>query len=344
MSPNRDLPLIPTSVVGSHGLPGWMYSALDQVEEGRFGATDEREMYDDAVKLAIQDQESSGIDLITDGEMRRWKFVQSFYDRMEGLSQQDPLRKLGPEGYDSVPRYVAEQKITVPEGLGIVSEFNYAQTQASHALKATCPGPVTMSIHIREKPSAYKNRLELANEFVAPINAELKALVAAGAKYIQIDEPSHSIIGGTIDEYVDLFNRTVEGVDARVGLHICFGNLASRPRFERGYADIFPKVMDVTADELVLEFANREMRDLEVCEQITESKDVVVGVVDVKSFHIESADEVAGKINKVLEYSPAERVGVVPDCGFFTVPRWLTVRKLQALSGGADIVRKQLAG
>jgi 5-methyltetrahydropteroyltriglutamate--homocysteine methyltransferase len=232
----------------------------------------------------------------------------------------------------------------VPEGLGIVSEFNYAQTQASHALKATCPGPVTMSIHIREKPSAYKNRLELANEFVAPINAELKALVAAGAKYIQIDEPSHSIIGGTIDEYVDLFNRTVEGVDARVGLHICFGNLASRPRFERGYADIFPKVMDVTADELVLEFANREMRDLEVCEQITESKDVVVGVVDVKSFHIESADEVAGKINKVLEYSPAERVGVVPDCGFFTVPRWLTVRKLQALSGGADIVRKQLAG
>jgi 5-methyltetrahydropteroyltriglutamate--homocysteine methyltransferase len=149
-----------------------MYSALDQIEEGGFGDTDEREMYDDAVKLAIQDQESSGIDLITDGEMRRWKFVQSFYSRMSGLSSQDPLRKLGPEGYDSVPRYVAEEKITVPEGLGIVGEFNYAQTKATHALKATCPGPVTMSIHIRERPSAYKNRLELANEFVAPINAE----------------------------------------------------------------------------------------------------------------------------------------------------------------------------
>ncbi len=107
MSPNKDLPLIPTSVVGSHGLPGWLYSSLERVDEGEFGQTDEREMYDDAVKLAIMDQERAGIDLITDGEMRRWKFVQSFYSRMTGLTSQEPLRILGPEGYDSVPRYLA---------------------------------------------------------------------------------------------------------------------------------------------------------------------------------------------------------------------------------------------
>ena len=344
MPRQNNLPLIPTSVVGSHGLPGWLYSSLDRVDHGEFGPTDERELYDDAVKLAIMDQERAGIDLITDGEMRRWKFVQSFYSRMTGLISQEPLRKLGPEGYDSVPRYVATEKIKVPNGLGIVDEFEYAKSQATHNLKATCPGPVTMSIHIRERPSAYKNRLELANEFVGPINTELKALEAAGATHIQIDEPSHSIIGGTVKDYVDLFNRTVEGVKARVGLHICFGNLASRPRFERGYANIFPDIMDVTADELVLEFANREMRDIEVCEQITEAKDVMIGVVDVKSFYTEKPEEVASKIRTVLKNSPAERVGVVPDCGFFTVPRWLTVRKLESLVGGARIIRKELAG
>jgi len=333
--------LLPTSVVGSHGIPGWLYFALDGAHEGRFGATDLRELYDDAVRLAVADQIDAGVDVITDGEMRRWKFIQSFYARMTGLEALPPLRQLGPEGYDSVQRYQAVERIEVPHGLGIVEEFTHLRSITDHAVKATCPGPATISIHIRERPSVYRDRLELANEFVPAINAELKALVAAGATYIQIDEPSYSILGSATAA-VELFNRCVEGVNARIALHVCFGNLASRPRFERTYLPLFPAIMDAHADELVLEFANRELREVELVERITESKDVGVGIVDVKSFYVEPPELVAERLRAVLAHAPAARVRVVPDCGFFAVPRWLAVRKLRAMVAGTRLVRAEL--
>lgn len=338
----QSLPVLPTSVIGSHGLPGWMYAALEMVDAGRFGPTDERELFDDATDLAIRDQERAGVDIISDGEMKRWKFVQSFYRRMTGLQAQGPLRKLGPEGYDSVPRYQAVERIKAPQGLGIVDEFKYLKQQATHRVKATCPGPATISIHIRERPSVYRDRLELANEFVDVINAELKALVAAGADYIQIDEPSHSIIGGSARDYVDLFNRTVQGVRARIALHICFGNLASRARFERTYSPLFPAIMDAAADELVFEFANREMREVELAGAITEKFDLGAGLVDVKSFYREPPELVADRIRTVLKHAPALKVRVVPDCGFFTVPRWLCVAKLTNMVAGTRLARAEL--
>jgi 5-methyltetrahydropteroyltriglutamate--homocysteine methyltransferase len=339
------LPLLPTSVVGSHGLPGWMYDALEQVEAGRFGPTDLSELYSDAVRLAVADQVEAGVDVITDGEMRRWKFVQGFYARMTGLESQGPLRKLGPEGYDSAPRYVAVDRVTVPHGLGIVEEFTFLRDlpgRRGRALKATCPGPATISIHIRERPSFYRSRLDLAAEFVPAINAELKALVAAGADFIQLDEPSYAIVGST-DAAVELFNRCVEGVDARIGLHICFGNLASRPRMERTYRPLFPAILDAHADELVFEFANREMREIELVGEIAAVKDVAVGLVDVKSFHVESPELVADRLRQVLRHAPAERVRIVPDCGFWAVPRWLAAAKLRAMVAGVALVRAELA-
>ena len=337
------LPLLPTTVVGSHGLPGWFHHALEGVDAGRFGPTDARELYDDAVALAVADQVDAGVDVITDGEMRRWKFIQGFYSRMTGIEAQGTLRQLGPEGYDSVPRYEAKARIEVPHGLGIVEEFSHLRSITDHAIKATCPGPATLSIHIRERPSVYRDRLELASEFVPAINAELKALVEAGAEYIQLDEPSYSILGSA-EAAVELFNRCVDGVNARIGLHVCFGNLASRPRFERTYAPLFPAIMDARADELVFEFANRELREIELVGRIAEAKDVVVGIVDVKSFHIEPPALVASRIRAALEHAPAERLRVTADCGFFAVPRWLTVRKLRAMVEGTKLVRSELAG
>jgi 5-methyltetrahydropteroyltriglutamate--homocysteine methyltransferase len=335
------LPLLPTTVVGSHGLPGWFFHALEGVDAGRFGPTDVRELYDDAVALAVADQIDAGIDVITDGEMRRWKFIQGFYGRMTGIEPQGSLRRLGPEGYDSVPRYEAKARIEVPHGLGIVEEFRHLRSITGHAVKATCPGPATLSIHIRERPSVYRDRLELASEFVPAINAELRALVDAGAAYIQLDEPSYSILPSA-EAAVELFNRCVEGVNARIGLHVCFGNLASRPRFERTYRPLFPAIMDAHADELVFEFANRELREIDLVGRIAEAKDAVIGVVDVKSFHVEPPALVASRIRAALEHAPAERLRVTADCGFFAIPRWLTVRKLRAMVEGTKLVRAEL--
>ena len=297
------------------------------------------------MRLAVADQIEAGVDVITDGEMRRWKFVQGFYERMTGLEPQGPLRLLGPEGYDSAPRYVAVDRVSVPHGLGIVDEFVHLRDlpgRAGHRIKATCPGPATISIHIRERPSYYKSRLELASEFVPAINAELRALVDAGADYIQLDEPSYAVLG-SVEEAVTLFNQAVDGVRARIGLHICFGNLASRPRLERTYAPLFPAILDAHADELVFEFANRELREIDLLSQITESKDVGVGLVDVKSFHRESPELVAERLRVALRHAPAERVRVVPDCGFWAVPRWLAAVKLRAMVAGTRLVRAELS-
>ena len=117
------LPPIPTHVMGSHGFPGWFWGALDKIKAGDYGQTDVKETFDDATQLAIRDQERAGIDVICDGEMRRFFFVQTFYGKMEGLEHVEPLRKTGLYAYDSVPRYRVVGRVTAPEGLGVVDEF-----------------------------------------------------------------------------------------------------------------------------------------------------------------------------------------------------------------------------
>jgi 5-methyltetrahydropteroyltriglutamate--homocysteine methyltransferase len=341
----ESLPLLPTSVIGSHAYPSWMWTALEAIEAGKYGITDQQEFFDDAVNCAILDQERAGIDIISDGEMRRWYFVQSFYRRMSGLEAIEPLRKIGVYGYDSVPRYRPTAKIGIPKGLGIVEEFRYLQQHTTRHTKATCPGPVTLSIHIRVKDDKfYRDRTELYWQFVPVINAELKALVAAGADLIQIDEPSAAIVTGELKEYTKLFNAAVEGVETKIAYHVCFGNLASRPRGKREYAWMLEELLKANCHQLVLEFANREMKEVELLKEIAAHKEVGAGVVDVKSFYVESPQEVASRIREVLKYVPAEKLTLVPDCGFFQLPRWLAALKLNALGAGARIVREELFG
>jgi 5-methyltetrahydropteroyltriglutamate--homocysteine methyltransferase len=337
--------LLPTSVIGSYATPSWLWTALEEIKAGRYGETDERETFNDACNIAIRDQERAGVDIITDGEMRRFFFIQNFYAHMTGLAQHEPLRKTGLYGYDSVPRYTVQERIGVPHGLGIVEEFNYLKANTDRALKATCPGPITLTIHIRLKDkSVYKDRVELAAEFADVINAELKALVQAGATYIQLDEPSASIVPGALRDWVNLMNRALDGVDARKSLHVCFGNLLSRPRGKREYRWMFPLLAEVNVDEFALEFANREMIELDIAREFAGERDFSAGLIDVKSFWVEPPEEIAARIRKVLEVAPAERLTIVPDCGFFPVPRWLAYEKLKNMVKGTDIVRKELTG
>ena len=335
--------LLPTTVIGSHGMPGWMWTAIDEIDKGNYGQTDIRETYDDAVNLAVLDQQRAGVDIITDGEMRRWYFVQGFYKRMAGLEDEPPLRKAGLYGYDTPPRYRAAENLTVPEGLGIVEEFEYLKKHTDRPVKVTCPGPLTLTIHIRPKP-AYKTRTELAWAFAEVINSELKALVAAGADFIQLDEPSFAIIPGAMQDWLDLYNATVEGVDAKLALHVCFGNLTSRPRGKRSYRWMFPALLDARADQLVLEFANREMSESGLWRDFAVERELGAGVIDIKSFYQETPEDVAERIRELLQYVSPEKLYVSPDCGFFQLPRWLTYVKLEAMVAGAAIVRRELEG
>jgi 5-methyltetrahydropteroyltriglutamate--homocysteine methyltransferase len=338
-------PVIPTHVMGSHGFPGWFWTALDKIKAGEYGQTDINEAYNDATQLAIRDQERAGVDIICDGEMRRFFFVQTFYGRMEGLEPLEPLRKTGLYAYDSPPRYRPTAKITVPKGLGTVDEFRYLKTQTDRPVKATCPGPVTLTIHIQVRPGdAYNgDRTALSWDMVPAVNAELRALAAAGADHIQIDEPSAAIVPGQIDEYVKLFNACVEGVTgAKIAYHVCFGNLLSRPRGKRSYRWMFPMLLEARCDQFVFEYANREMSDIDLWKEMGVDREIACGVVDVKNFYMETPEDVAERLRLCASYIPVEKLSAVPDCGFFPVPRWLAAEKLKRLVAGTMLFRKEI--
>ena len=338
---NQQQHILPTTVIGSYATPGWMYTALDEIDKGNYGQTDIRELFDDAVNMAIMDHERAGVDIITDGEMRRWYFVQSFYKRIHGIVADPALRKVGLYGYDSPVRYHTVDKISVPDGLGIVEEFQYTKTHTSKSIKATCPGPLTISMHIRPR-DVYKDRHELAWQFAPIINAELKALVEEGANFIQLDEPAFAIIPDEMGDWIDLLNACLEGVKAKLALHVCFGNLASRPRGKRQYGWMFPGLLDVNVEQFVLEFANREMAEISLWKEKGIDRELGAGIIDIKSFYVETPEDVAERIHELLKYVPKEKLYISPDCGFFQLPRWLSYLKLKAMVEGVKIVRREI--
>jgi 5-methyltetrahydropteroyltriglutamate--homocysteine methyltransferase len=227
----------------------------------------------------------------------------------------------------------------------VVEEYQYLKTQTDRPVKATVPGPVTLTIHIQTRPGdAYNgDRLALSWDMVPAVNAELKALAAAGADWIQLDEPSAAIVPGQVAEYVKLFNACVDGVrGAKIGYHVCFGNLLSRPRGKRTYRWMFPALLETRCDQFVFEYANREMSEIEMWSDVGVDREVACGVVDVKSFYMETPEDVAERLRLCARHIPVERLSAVPDCGFFPVPRWVAAEKLRRLVQGTRLFRKEI--
>jgi 5-methyltetrahydropteroyltriglutamate--homocysteine methyltransferase len=343
-SPLRPAPLS-TSVIGSHAHPGWLELAIAATARGELGPDDIREVQEDAVDAALRDQEDAGIDIVSDGEMRRVGFFTAeFYRHLIGIEALEPGRRLGPGGHDQQHRFRVLEPIAAPDGLGVVAEYRYARSRTARPIKVTLPGPFTLSGRLRTGPGeVYRDRIAASEAFVPILAAEMSALAGAGATYIQVDEPSPAIHPEASDAFAGLFNAAAEGVRGRVRLaaHLCFGNYLGRPLAHRVYRPVLEQALAFEVDELVLEWANREMAELDVAGDVcAEGRDLGAGVIDVKSYHVESADEVAARIEKVLAAGvPEERLILVPDCGFSQTARWATKPKLRALVEGRDLVR-----
>jgi 5-methyltetrahydropteroyltriglutamate--homocysteine methyltransferase len=337
------LPLIPTTVVGSHGKPGWWFTLVKAWEAGEAGPADLEEMFDDAADAAIRDMEQAGIDVITDGEMRRLDgYVDSYYGVIKGIAPLAARRKLGPWGYDQQTRYEAIGRIEPPAGgLGIVKEFSYLKGRTARRAKATCAGPLTFGSRIHPG-TTYRGVVDVAERFAEVINEELQGLVAAGADWIQLDEPARGNVSG--EEMARLFDLATQGVKAKLGFHICFGNRFGRSRFSRSYEPYFPGVLQARADQFVLEFAGRELAEVDLWKKYGDGRELGAGVVDVKGFNQDTAEDVAGRIRRVLQACPPEKLTVNPDCGFGWSPRYMCNQKLRALAAGARLVRKELTG
>ena len=341
---NSDLPILTTSVIGSYAIPGWVHLARAAAARGEFGTSDMQEVEDDAVDMAVRDQERAGVDIITDGEMRRVGFFTAgFYERITGIAPADQARKSGVGGHDQREQYIASAQLDAPEGLGIVREYEYLRAHTTHRVKMPVPGPYTLSGRI-QPGRIYKDRMDVAYALAEIVNRELKALAAAGVGFIQMDEPSYAVHSSTPEAFVRLFNRTVEGVDATISIHLCFGNYLGRPVARRTYKPLLPHIFDMHVHQYALEFANREMAEIDLLASFPADREIAVGLVDVKNYYIETPEDVAERIRRTLEVVPPERVTVTPDCGFSQTARWAAQRKLVAMVEGTRLVRRELTG
>jgi 5-methyltetrahydropteroyltriglutamate--homocysteine methyltransferase len=334
---------IRTTVVGSYPLPGWLEHALCDLDA--FGPDDRAELQDDAVSVAVMDQCRAGLDVITDGEPTRFDFNLSFYGFIEGIDREAvPPRRFGPPAHDQRGKHAIIGELAAPRGLGTVEEWERLRrlAPAGPELKVSVPGPYTLAGRLLPN-SRYPDRWAITEALLPLVRDELVALADAGAEAITVDEPSMSCYGWREDvtRMTEVFARTVEPVVGRVrlGTHLCFGNFKGHAVGRRTYTPLFPAFLSLPVDEIHVEMANREMAELEVIEAIAdEGKDVAVGVVDVKSYYVETADDVAERAERCLKFVPAERLLLAPDCGLSQTARWAARRKMEALVAGARLV------
>jgi 5-methyltetrahydropteroyltriglutamate--homocysteine methyltransferase len=335
-----------TTVIGSYPLPGWLEFACQHLAQ--FGDADRQELKEDAVIAAIHDQTAADLDVITDGEQTRLDFNLSFYGFLEGIALEGaPPRRFGPPAHDQRGRHTVVGEIAAPRGLGVVEEFERLKRLAppGPVLKASVPGPFTLSGRLLPN-TQYPDRYALTEALIPIARRELESLVATGCREITVDEPSMSCYAHREDtsRLVDIFNRTVEPVAGRCRLstHLCFGNYKGRAVGPRHYAPMFPAFLDFNVDEIHVEMASREFSEIELIGQIAKRRDVAVGIIDVKSYHIETANEVAARVRLCLRHAAAERLSFAPDCGLSQTARWAAKPKLKHMVEGVKLVRREL--
>ena len=343
-----------TSVIGSYPFPGWLEFASQHLVQ--FGPNDIAETQDDAVTCAIHDQLSAGLDVITDGEQTRFDFNLSFYGYIDGIDLEgNPPRRFGPPAHDQRGKHAVIGELDAPNGLGAVEEYErlvklYKATHAKDAkskvtLKASIPGPYTLSGRLL--PNAqYADRWALTEALLPLVRRELEELVKAGCSEISVDEPSMSCYAYRQDSkrFVDIFNRTVEPIvgKTRICTHLCFGNFKGHAVGFRRIAPMFPAFLDFKCDEMHVEMASREFAEIELISKISKRVDVAVGIIDVKSYYIETPEDIANRVRLCLEHAPADRLVFAPDCGLSQTARWAAKRKLANMVEGVHAVRKEL--
>src|SRR3954466_15523619 len=338
--------LLPTTLVGSYAQPDWL---IDREKlAGRFPPrVRAKELWrvapefleaaqNDATLLAIRAQERAGLDIITDGEMRRESYSNHFATALEGVDIDDPGMALDRSGHPNpVPRIAGPIVRPRPGGVRGV-EFLKAPTD--HPVKMTVPGPFTMSQQAQN--DHYPDLASAALAYAAAVNAEIKDLHAAGADLVQIDEPYMQARPEAAREYgLTALNAALDGVTGTTAVHICFGYAAiihSRPE---GYS-FLPELAACSADQISIETAQSGL-DLGVLKDLSE-KTIILGVIDLSDDEVESAEVVAERVRRAFDYSSPERITIATDCGMKYLPRASAEGKMRAMAGAASILRAEL--
>ena len=335
-----------TTVVGSYPQPEWL---IDREELTRTGVPRVRhaELWrisqehlalaqDDATLLAIREMERAGVELISDGEIRRESYSNRFATALDGVDIDNPGQVTGRSGQPTVvPRVVGPIKRSRPVQ---VRDVEFLRANTTHRIKATVPGPFTMSQQAQNE--YYPDRASLAMDYAVAVNQEVRALFEAGADVVQLDEPWLQAHAGDARDFgVQAINRALEGVSGTTGLHLCFGYAAVVKNKPGDYA-FLAELEDSAVDLISIEAAQPKL-DLSVLAQLP-TKTIVLGVVDLGEMAIESPEDIAARVREALKYLPPERLMLAPDCGMKYLPRDTAFRKLQAMKQGVDLVRDSL--
>jgi 5-methyltetrahydropteroyltriglutamate--homocysteine methyltransferase len=341
-------PLLPTSLVGSYAQPEWL---IDRKKlAGRFPPRVRAqelwrvapdwlaEAQDDATRLAIHDQERAGLDVITDGEMRRESYSNRFATALDGVDVDNPGTALDRSGHPNpVPRVVGKVKRKHPVE---VEDLKFLRVNTGRVIKITVPGPFTMSQQAQN--DFYKDEGEMALDYAAAVNAEIKDLFAAGADIVQIDEPYMQARPDKARQFgLKAFNAALDGVNGTTAVHICFGYAAIIHARPSGYS-FLPEFANSPVKQISIETAQSGL-DCAVLQKLP-GKTVILGTLDLSDMAVETPEAVAGRIRRALPHVPAERIVVAPDCGLKYLPRPIAYAKMRAMVEGAAIVRRELAG
>ena len=342
----KPLPLLPTTVVGSYPQPDWLVnrSVLEAQtvprvrvrEMWRMADEHLEEAQDDATLIAIRDMERAGIDIITDGEMRRESYSNRFATALDGIDIDTPAIIKNRAGVDTmVPRVVAKVRRKSPVE---VRDMQFLRRNTDRPAKITLPGPFTMKQ--QAKNEFYKDDEELVMDFAAAVNAEAKDLIAAGADVIQLDEPWLRNDPDAAKRYaVKAINRALEGLDVPTVIHLCFGYAFLVKNKPDSYF-FLPELADTIAKQISIEAAQPQI-DLGVLKELSD-KSIMLGVIDLNT-GVETPEAVADRIRRGLKYVAADRLIPAPDCGMKYLTRDTAFGKLKALAEGAAIVRKELS-
>jgi 5-methyltetrahydropteroyltriglutamate--homocysteine methyltransferase len=294
------------------------------------------EAQDDATVLAIRDQERAGLDIITDGEARRESYSNRFATALEGVDIENPGTALDRSGHPNpVPRVVGKVRRKHPVQL---RDLAFLRANTDRPVKMTVPGPFTMSQQAQN--DAYETEEALALDYAAAVNEEIKDLFAAGADVVQIDEPYMQARPEKARQYgVAALTRALDGVTDTTAVHICFGYAAIIHERPSGYS-FLPELAAVPTQQVSIETAQSNL-DTSVLTSLP-GKTIILGVLDLSTHEVESAETVAARIERALPHVPAERIIAAPDCGLKYLPRDVAFGKMSAMVAGATLARERL--
>jgi 5-methyltetrahydropteroyltriglutamate--homocysteine methyltransferase len=330
--------LLPTTVVGSYSVPEWLERLKTEFYQRRISAAHLAEIHEVAIKAAVKDQERAGIDIVSDGELRRDNDIDYFLARIPGVHIAQRAKS------DYYDYYQASVTAPLPEDdkstLGLARDFEFTRTLTDRPVKFSFTGPFSLSRRIDS--SAYPDPADLVRALARRLNLEARSLAEAGARFLQIDEPFLAGYPEQAALAVEAVNIVTDGVPATWALHVCYGNRYARPSWEGHYDFLFPAVLQARIDQLVLEFARKGLEDLQLIRDHAWPSALGLGVIDVKSSAVESPDLVAARIRRALRYVDPSRLVVNPDCGLRHLAPEVARSKLHAMVAGAAIVRSEL--